>query len=172
MADKYLEYYEGKTRQAEAISESAGAADAGKIIAAGADGKIHASLLGASGGADVQVATASEALSAGAFVNYFDDAGTFSVRLADNSNARPAEGFVLEAVSASGSATVYPLGTTNSGLSGLIPGTKYWLGTVGNVTATALDGRLDTNQGYVSQYLGKAKSATELLTLRDEPLTL
>ncbi|MDR0672738.1 MAG: hypothetical protein LBF93_03545 [Zoogloeaceae bacterium] len=172
MADKYLARVSGKTRQQSPVAASAGTSDAGKIVALNSAGKIDATALPDGLGANVITATASESLSAGAFVNLYSNAGTFSARLADNSNGRSADGFVLASVSSSATATVYPLGETNSGVTGLTVGVDHWLGVTGGTIATPLDETSSGNAGYVSQYLGKAKSAAELVTVRDESVIL
>lgn len=86
------------------------------------------------------------------------------MRLADNSNARPATGFVKASFASGVDATVYPLDSTNDQLSGLTVGTVYYLGTIGGVIATPLDAADDANTGKIDQRLGIAKSDTELLT--------
>ena len=58
MTDRYLARVAGKTRQKEPITVSTGTADAGRIIAAGADGKLHDSFMGAGSGANIMVAPA------------------------------------------------------------------------------------------------------------------
>jgi hypothetical protein len=170
--DKFLTREGGKTKRKAPITESTGASDAGRAIATNSAGKLDNTLLPEGVGADTNLATASEALSAGDFVNFFSDEGVFSVRRADNSNGRPAQGFVLASVAVEGEATVYQLGEVNSGRSGLTVGADYWLGTIGGVIATPLDESLSTNDGKLSQYIGKAKSATELITVYDEPVVL
>jgi hypothetical protein len=172
MADKFLIRDGGRTKRRAPIASSAGAADAGRVIATNSAGKLDETLLPDGVGADVNLATAYENLSAGDFVNLFSDEGVFSARRADNSNGRAAHGFVLDAVTAEGAATVYQLGEVNSGRSGLTVGADYWLGTVGGVLATPLDESSSTNDGKLSQYLGKAKSATEIVTVYDEPVVL
>ena len=59
---------------------------------------------------------------------------------------------------------MYPLDGTNAQLTGLTIGTRYWLGTAGAVTDTPLDETDTGNANKISQYLGVAKSATELVT--------
>ena len=167
MAEKFLVRQDGKTKRKAAITTSAGVADAGKIPALDSAGKLHMSMMPNGIGAETQVLPASENLSAGVFVNIFSDSGVAKVRLADNSNGRPADGYVLESVSAAADATVYPLDGTNSQLSSLTPGVEYWLGTAGGVITTPLDESDPTNDNKISQYLGKAKSATELITTDD-----
>lgn len=164
MAQGFLARVAGRTVQIIATVMSAGVADAGKIPALGADGRLDESVMPVGIGADTTQAVASEALGAGKFVNYHDNAGVFSARLADNSNGRHADGFVIEAVAASAVAIVYPLDGTNAGLSGLTSATRYWLGTAGGVTATPLNETDVANANKISQYLGVAKSATELVT--------
>lgn len=154
----------GKYQQIFGIQTSAGAADAGKIPAAGDDGRLHASFLPLGIGANTTQAVASEALGAGKFVQFHSNGGVFSMRLADNANGRQADGFVLAAVASSAVGTVYPLDGTNAQLTGLTIGTRYWLGTAGGVTPTPLVETDTANANKISQYLGVAKSATELVT--------
>lgn len=159
---RFLSRVSGVTRLLAAITASSGVADGNKVVATDTDGKLHVSLMPTGIGAQTVIAAASEALAAGKFVNFHADGGVMKVRLADNSNARQADGYVREAVVASGSATVYPLDSTNSGLSSLTPGTRYYLGVAGGVIDAPLDPA--TNVGKVCQCLGVAKSATEIVT--------
>lgn len=172
MAQRFLERKNGRTQQKQATVESAGAADAGKVLALDDDGRLHTSVLPAGIGADTQILPASEALSAGVFVNIWTDAGVAKVRLADNSNGREADGYVLEVVADAANATVYPLDGTNSELSGLTAGARYWLGTAGGVIDTPLVETDAANANKISQLLGKAKSETELITADDSYVVL
>lgn len=164
MPQGFLARVAGKTKQVFSILTSAGAGDSGKIPALDAAGRLDNSFMPLGIGAATVEATASEALSAGNFVNFWNDGGTFSARLADNSNGRMAHGFVTDAVSSSATATVYPIDGVNAELSSLTIGSEYWLGTAGAVTATALDPTDVANANKVCQLLGIAKSATELVT--------
>jgi len=164
MAQGFLALVAGRTRQLFATVASAGVADAGKIPALGADGRLDGSVLPVGIGADTTQAVASETLGAGKFVNYHSNAGVFSVRLADNSNGRQADGYVLEEFASAATATIYPLDGTNAELTGLTIGARYWLGTAGGVTATPLDETDTGNVNRISQYIGVAKSPTELVT--------
>lgn len=172
MAQKFGTLIGGLWELIEGLVTSAGAADAGKLVALGDDGRLDDSVMPVGIGADTQVATAFELLGAGKYVQFFNDGGTFSARLADNSNNRPADGFVLEEFALGVVATVYPLDSVNTALSGLTISARYWLGTAGGVIATALDETDPANDGKVSQYLGKAKSATELITTDSDPVVL
>lgn len=160
----FLARVAGKTKQIFAIATSAGAADAGKIPALDSTGRIDTSMMPVGIGANTTQATASEAIGAGKFINYWDNAGVFSMRLADNSNGRQADGYVTAAVTSGAVGTGYPLDGTNAQLTGLTVGTRYWLGTAGGVTPTPLDEADAGNANKISQYLGVAKSTTELVT--------
>ena len=160
----FLARVSGKTKQLFGLAVSAGAADAGKIVATGSDGRLDTSLMPTGIGANTIICLASEAIGAGKFVNFHGNAGAMNVRLADNSNARQADGYLKDAVAIAGQATVYPLDTTNTALTGLAPGARYWLGTAGGVIAVPLDSADTANNGKICQELGVAKSATELVT--------
>lgn len=146
----------GKETLETAIDSSAGVGDASKIVKTDATGRLDNSLLPVGIGADTLSIPSSENLSAGSFVNVYDNGGTVNVRLADNSNGREANGFVLASVTSPANATVYFEGT-NTQLSGLTLGVRYFLGTAGGVTTTA-----PTASGEIIQYLGKSSSATEI----------
>lgn len=163
MVDKVLRRVSGRTEQYTPVQQSAGAADAGKIPALNAEGKLDPSMYDAGAGEQTLPVPASEALGAGKFVNLWNDGGTLKARLADNSNNRPADGFVKDAVSLAATATVYPLDAVNPSLTGLTVGADYYLGTAGGVITPALDAT-SAAAGSIDQKLGKAKSATELVT--------
>ena len=166
----FLARVNGLTKILFGQQTSSGAADANKLVALGPDGKLDTTLLPAGVGANTTVAPATENLVGGNFVNLWDNGGVLSVRLADNSNARPAHGYVKAAVAIAADATVYRLNTVNANLSGLTAGGDYWLGTVGGVINAPLDPA--ASAGKVCQYLGKADSATELVTVEYEPVYL
>lgn len=152
---KFLNLTNGKKTLESAINSSAGAGDANKIIMTDAGGLIDPTFLPSTGDISVE---ASENLSAGDFVNLFDDSGTVRMRLADNSNGRPADGYVLNAVTALASGVIKPLHVgVNNQLAGLTAGSRYFLDTAGGVTTTA-----PSSTGDTVQCLGIALSATEL----------
>lgn len=161
---QFLAREAGKTKQKKAIQQSAGAADAGKIPALGDDGRFDETFMPLGIGAQIDILPASEALGAGDYVNIFADGGVAKVRKADNSNGRPADGFVTEAVASSADAAVYPLDGVNAAMAALTPGAEYWLGTAGDVVSTPLDETDPLNENKISQQIGKALSATELRT--------
>lgn len=152
----------GLQQLVNAIVASTGATDANKIIGTNAQGKLDTSFLPDTIGKAIVSATASEALPAGSFISFTSG----GVELADNSDAtKPAQGFVLEAVASGDPATVYVTGI-NTALSGLTPGSPYFLGTGGQATATAPTFAI----GTICQSLGYAQSATELVFEFNEPV--
>jgi hypothetical protein len=153
--NRFLTLVSGIRTLVTAISTSAGAGDANKIVATSSDGRLDASLMPVGIGAATITVVASEALAAGDFVNIHDSTGT-KVRKADSSNGRPAHGFVLAAVANAANATVYLQGV-NTGLTSLTPGQLRFLGTAGASTATA-----PTTAGHLVQELGVCISTTGL----------
>ena len=135
MADKYQTLQAGREKMIEATVSSTGVSKAGDIVALGSDGKLDVSLMPTGIGADVKIVEVTEALTAGKYVNIWNDTGTEKVRLADATNDRPAHGFVKDAFSIAEMATVYFEGGNND-LSGIVPGTRYYLGAAGAITAT------------------------------------
>lgn len=168
MADKPIQLINGKLTQVEGTVVSSGAGNAGDIPALDSNGKLDVSVLPTGVGPNVKVILASENISAGKYVNIYDNAGTPNVRLADNSNSREAHGFVKDAVTSGNNATVYFEGT-NDDLSGLTPGARQYLATAGGVTATP-----PTFGGgaQISQLVGTAISATEIDTDIDDCVVL
>lgn len=162
----------GKITRVFGIQTSAGVGDGGKIPALDDTGRLSTTMMPVGVGPATQTVTTSEAIGAGKYVNLYSNAGAINARLADNSNAREAHGFVVTAASSGASALVYPMDSPNTALSGLTPGTEYWLSTAGGVTTTALDGTDAANAGKVSQQLGIAKSATEMITTDYTPIFL
>lgn len=155
MADKYMTLENGKRKLQEAADTSAGVANAGDIVALNSSGQIDPSLLPTTGTKSIEVG---EIVSAGDFVEIYDDGGTTKIRPADNSNGREANGYVKVGGAVAASVNVFFDGA-NSSLSGLTVGARYYLSTAGDVTATPLDPAVDTG---IHQFLGVASSTTEL----------
>ncbi len=135
-------------------ASSAGAADAGKVGALDAAGRWDITMMPVGLGQDTAVIVASEALAAGDYVNVWSSTG-FKVRKADATVVgKEAHGFVLSAVAASGNATVFFEGT-NTAVTGQTPGNVFLSTTAGTGSATAPSG-----SGNVVQRVGFATSAT------------
>jgi hypothetical protein len=108
---------------------------------------------------EVDVIPASENLAAGDIVNIWTNSGVANARKADaTTTGKEAIGFVLAAVTAPANATVYRTSQSNTQLSGLTPGAKYFLSTTaGGITTTAPSG-----SGNVVQGVGTAINETTL----------
>lgn len=158
MAEKYLKVgTTGNLEEVEATVQSSGAADAGKIVALGADGKLDDTVMPEGIGAEVIVVQAGEDLSANDVVNIYDNAGTLTARKADATDAtKPAIGYVKEAATGGSNVSVYTDGFLPG--SGFTPGSKYFLATTpGQVTTTPPSG-----SGNIVQYIGRAISTDKI----------
>lgn len=149
----------GDPAEERAIQSSAGAGDAGKIPALDSSGRIDPTMMPAGIAAETVSFVASEDIAAGCYVNLFLSGGVLKGRLADNSNGRRADCFVLSAVSTAATGTGYTDGN-NTGLSGMTIGSRQFLGTAGGVTETVPA----AGSNVIVQILGKAKTETEIIT--------
>ena len=164
MADKFLKIgASGFSQEQEAITTSSGAADAGKIPALNSSGLIDPTMIGTS---ESLTMVASETLSAGDFVNFWNDSGTIKMRKATNTGiATQADGYVKAGVTSGASGTVNRDNGLLTGLSSLVVATRYFLGTAGAVTAT-----IPTGSGSIVQFLGVAQTTTALLVDIEDPI--
>lgn len=165
---KYLTNTSGDLTEVVSSQTSAGAGDAGKVVALNSTGTIDITMLPTGVGPDTATIVASESLAAGAFVNVWNNTGTPNVRNADASTTgKQADGFVLSAFSSSGSAVVYLFGNNNQ-ITGAIGG-RVWLSdtTPGGYRATA-----PTGSGKISQIIGTATSATSINFEAQRPIVL
>ena len=167
-AQKFLTLVNGVRKLISGKDSSAGAGDAGALVALDAAGKIDVSMMPSGIGADTATFNASENLSAGDFVNIWNDGGTMKVRKADATSAgKEADGYVLSAVTSGASALVY-LDDTNTQRSGLTLGALYYLSTTaGGVTTTA-----PSASGNIVQTLGRAMSTSRIAFERGEPIEI
>jgi hypothetical protein len=163
MSNKFLSIGPENIEESQAATISLGLPTANTIISTGPNGKLHPSFLPTGVGPDLLVAPATENLSAGDYVNIWDNGGTQSVRLADRSNGRQAHGFVKAAVNSGDLAEVFFEGA-NDALSGLTPSARYFLGTNGNPVTPG-----PTGPG-LWQFLGIAVSATAINTDIDDAI--
>jgi len=171
MADKFLQLdlTTGKTKAVEATVVSTGATEAGDLVALDNTGKLDASVMPVGIGADTKAIIASEDLAAGDFVNIYDNAGTPNVRKADaTTSGKEAVGFVLAAVTAGNTATVYFEGTNNQ-VTGLTIGGRCYLSTTAGGVIQDVSAY---TAGNVVQYLGVAVSATEIAFEGDDGIEI
>ncbi|NNJ10595.1 hypothetical protein EKD04_009665 [Chloroflexales bacterium ZM16-3] len=145
------------------ITTSAGAGDAGKIPAVGADGKLDPSLMPATGGDSSETITTSEALAAGDWINIHQVSNVRRVRKAlGTDTTKPVHGFVNTAVNSGADAAVYTRGVNGSvPLSGFTvadAGVPVFLsaGTSGGCTKTppSAAGNIVQRLGFVVEVAG------------------
>lgn len=166
---KFLALVSGRKQEVAPVDASAGAGDAGKLVALGTDGRLASTMMPVGIGADTKTLPASENLVAGDFVNLWDDAGTMKARKADGATSgKETDGFVLASVTAPANAVVYFEGT-NTQLAALTPGARYYLSAA---TAGAAVTTPPSASGNVVQYLGRAASATEITFEPDDGVIL
>lgn len=167
MADKYLKSNGATLLEVEAATSSAGAGDAGKIIALDSAGKINNNMMPSGIGPDTSAVASSENLAAGDLVNIYNDAGTAKCRKADaTAVGKAADGFVLAVVTSPADATVYFEGT-NAQVTGLTPGEQFLATTAGGMTTTP-----PSASGNAVQSVGIATSATSMNFERSKPTIL
>lgn len=109
-ANKYvkLNTTTGRLEQQSATDVSTGASDAGKIVALGNDGLISPTMVSAAGSTSAISIIAHETLVAGDFVNLLYTAVQKRARKANATDTTlPAQGYVLDAISATASGLVY-----------------------------------------------------------------
>lgn len=114
----------GNVTEVVSNQSTAGAGDAGKIVALDASGLIDNSMMPVGIGADTINLECTENLTAGNYVNIYDVTGTTKCRKADASGgiAKKADGFVLSNFTSGQTAVVYLEGK-NTQLSALTGGT-------------------------------------------------
>src|SRR6185436_750603 len=126
-APGYLARLSGFIKEVLAIQSSAGVADAAKVIATDATGRLDSSFLPLGVGADIQTILTSEDLAAQDLVNIWNDSGTIKCRKADaDSAAKRAHGFVKAATTSGQNADIYAGGEI-TGLTSKTPGATQWL---------------------------------------------
>lgn len=153
-AKKFLRFVNNVLTEVFGVQASAGAANAGDIVALDDSGRIDNSMMPVGIGADTASIQASENLAAGDWVNVWNNAGA-KVRKADATTAgKEAHGFVLSAVTSGNPATVYFEGT-NTQVTGQTPGPVYLQTTAGTGGST-----VPSASGNVVQQIGVAVSAT------------
>lgn len=168
MADKYLFNNNGVLTEKSATASSSGASDAGKIPALDNSGKLDISIMPVGVGSETDLITASEALAAGDFVNIYSSTGIKCRKADATTSGKEACGFVLAAVSNGAQATVYRISQSNTQLTSLTPGSKYYLAaTAGAVTTTP-----PSAAGNIVQSVGYAISATALAFMPSDPIVL
>lgn len=167
MANKYLErnVTTGQITEVEATDVSAGAGDAGEVVALDAGGLIDPTMLPPTTGVTFINVLSAVALTANDLV-YIDSSG--EADLADGAVAGFAAcGFVTATVGIGVAVDVFFEGINIQ--AGMTPGARQYLSdsTPGAITATPVAGT-----GKLHQFVGKALSATQLLFEPDDAILL
>ena len=166
-AKKFIRLVGGVLTEIFGVQTSAGAANAGDVVALDDSGRIDGSMMPVGIGADTALIDASEGLAAGDWVNVWNDGGAAKVRKADATTAgKEVHGFVLSAVTSGNPATVYFEGT-NTQVTGQTPGPVYLQTTAGTGGTT-----IPSASGNVVQQIGVAVSATAVNFERNAPVVL
>jgi hypothetical protein len=158
-AKKYLQNHPTAPgyQEKSATDSSAGAGNAGDIVALDGAGKLNINLFPTGLGTPSQAEVAGEDLSAGNKVYYNTTDGNKMYKADADAVAKKAVGFVLTSALTGAAVTVYFEGI-NDQLSGLTKGADYYLSTTaGGVTPTK-----PSTAGQIVQYLGTAISTTAL----------
>lgn len=164
--NKYIANNAGTMTEVAANQASAGAGDAGKLVALDASGRIDNTMMPVGVGPDTATITTSEVLAAGDFVNVWDSTGA-KVRKADATVAgKEAHGFVLAGFGSGVPATVYFEGT-NTQVTGQTPGPVFLQTTAGRAGAAA-----PSAAGNVVQRVGFATGATTINFQSQPPVVL
>ena len=156
MANKYLSLVSGARKLIEALTVSAGAADAGKIPALNAVGQLDSSMIASSGGGTTSItANASGNLPAGSLLSV-TSSGTLEIA-SGSVLTKHCVGFTNDS-GLNGSATTCNLVGELTGQTGLTVGGKCYLSaTAGEITQTPLSGA-----GQLHQFIGWANTATSV----------
>ena len=165
--EKYLKVgAAGFPEEAFSAQTSAGVADANKIAALDATGKLDTTMMPSGLGADSVTATAGEAIAAGDLV-YITATGTI-MKADANAVAKAAIGFCNVAIANAQPGTVLFEGSI-TGKSGLTPGAWYFLS--GTATgAVVLAAGIPTANNSIVQSIGVATSATTISFEASKPI--
>lgn len=155
---------------------SAGASSSGHIPGLNASGKLDISFMPAGVGGDTQTINATESITAGSFVNIYNNAGSLGVRNAVAAdNTKPANGFVLSGYTSSQAALVYL-----QGLNTLVPLGSFTAANVGQkvflspTTSGGCQTAIPATTGQIAQVLGtvEAVGATVTVNFTETPFTV
>lgn len=154
-APRYLNIISGVPTQVVAVET----ATAESIVSTLPSGLLDVSLMPTGIGPDLCTAVASAAITAGQFVQVYNNAGVLNVRPADASTTgKEANGFCLASISSSASGTVY-LSGLNTATTGQTPGTKLFLS---DTTPGAASATVPSAAGHQVQQIGYAITATSI----------
>lgn len=164
---RFISRTAGRLKENLTVNSSAGAGDADKVPATGADGKLDLSFLPSGTGPANKVIDCTEDLAAGDLVNVYNATGEKCRKADADSAGKQCHGYVLEAYTSGDPATVY-FGGEIDGLTGKTPGAYQWL----SATAGAMTETPPTGAGVLSQIVGVAVDANTVNFEPQEPIEL
>lgn len=164
--NKYIKNLNG-TLTEQAGTQVGGSGNENKIPALDSTGRLDATMMPVGVVPEVVDLPTSDNLTAGDFVNIYNNAGTATARKADATTAgKECYGFVLAATTAPATAKVYTEGV-NTQVTGATPGLVFLSTTAGGFTSTA-----PSSAGNSVQRIGVATSATTINFEPQQPITL
>lgn len=168
--NKYLERNSstGIVTEVSAVQTSAGAGDAGKVIALDAAGKLATNMLPSGIGAEQVQVTWAEGVAANDLINVYLDGATWKGRKADGgTNKYRADGFAIASGEAAATGYVQMEGLI-TGLTGLSQGKLY----LNNTTAGTYQQTVPTGTGKLHQVVGRAISDSSYFFQSEEEIVL
>ena len=163
--EKILKLVSGKISES-LTTQSGGAGSENKIPSLDSTGRLSVSMMPVGLGDEAFDLVAFEALSAGDYVNIFNDGGVAKVRKADASSpGKEANGFVLDYVAFGQVAHVYKEGA-NTQSTTLTPASLCYLSSTQPGKPTLV---IPSTSGHIVQVLGKAISSSVLVS---EPIQM
>ena len=169
---KFLALINGRMKELFSAQYSRGAQDAKRVVALNDRGTIDPTMMPEGFGPDTKRFPAYENITAGDFIYIFKDGATAKVRLADASvEGKESMGFVLDGATTGQEVQVYFEGT-NTALTGLIEGSRYYLSPTNPGKITTTPPVAPTGGSYVSQYVGRPYSTTAISYEPEDPVTV
>jgi len=164
--NKYIKNLNG-TLTEQAGTQSGGSGNENQIPALDSTGRLAVSMMPVGVAPEVVSLPTSDNLTAGDFVNIYNNAGVATARKADaTTSGKECFGYVLAATTAPATALVYTEGT-NTQVTGATPGLVFLSTTAGGFTSTA-----PSSAGNSVQRIGVATSATTINFEPQQPITL
>lgn len=165
---KFLSLLTGRVSEVQPITASAGAGDASKMIQTDSNGLIDPSLMPSGITPDQKAGTSNGTITAKDLC-FVEAAGTIARATAAAGTPNQCIGYALTSVATGQPITIQLEGKLN-GLSGLTPGSRYYLSDVTPGGLLIAPGPVGA--GKISQFVGTALSATELNFEPDDAIAL
>lgn len=154
MSNKYIDISGGRQVRKNFIDFTVGSENSGQPIKTDNTGKLDASFLPEGIGGEQFMQTAGEQLNANDLVYISLSTGQVFKADANDPNKR-AIGFISASYAQNEQVVIYKRSIFD-GLTGIVPGQRYYLSTTpGEFTTTPLDSENSTNDGKLHQFIGR-----------------